>query len=326
VLVPASLRSLVKEERFWRCFFFEEEGHFPELADLEVRFPAGDGYGLSLFLDDRLAGMALGLRMPDEADALQLGWDDQAHWHPHALRWTELDHFARAVALEDPDLPHPGLVVALLHRFAPICVGDDVDAIHPLLEGALQSCGLPPAEIERAIERADHRQDGFRWTEDGTLEQDQAARECGYACLYTLRSAGGSFPFAAYAAFLHRVRARLSRAGMEPSLLPPAPGPTRFKQRVQYRLTLDLTGRVDSLAGRLHDALSERGLGDAQIGGMTTGPHLRLTHIYVHVRDDLDGGLALIRDVLEREGVELLRARLQAPERRDVDLRRVRPA
>ena len=45
--------------------------------------------------------------------------------YPAALRWWELDLCARVIAWEDPTLPHPGLVVALLSPFAPATADDD---------------------------------------------------------------------------------------------------------------------------------------------------------------------------------------------------------
>src|SRR5262249_16169960 len=129
----------------------------------------------------------------------QIAWDDQAHWHPHVLRWEELDLVGRCSALADPSLPHPGLVVVLLHRFTPTCLKDDVDVIFPLLESAYRSLGVfSLREIDDRIERYDCRQGVLTWRRGAagwSLHQSEAADSSGF-CLYTLRNPeNDEFPF-----------------------------------------------------------------------------------------------------------------------------------
>jgi hypothetical protein len=80
-----------------------------------------------LDVDTRLGSYELGITGPGSTEPAELGWDDLAHWHPHALRWSELDLICRAVAVRDPRLPHPGAPMALLCRFTAVFEDDDVD-------------------------------------------------------------------------------------------------------------------------------------------------------------------------------------------------------
>ncbi len=199
-----SLQRLARIRRFWTDFFWQTEpdGGYPQLAGRTIRFTLAGGYKLSLSLDEGLHYFSLGFTAPRQ-ETVEIAWDDQAHWHPHVLRWQELELICRAIALQDSRLAHPGLVLLLLHRFAPICVGDDLDVIVPMLETAWRQLDLfSDSEIARWIERADARDAGFAWRyheEVGgwCIEQDgeRAARG-----LYTLRDAGNKeFPFAQWA-------------------------------------------------------------------------------------------------------------------------------
>src|SRR4051812_12948402 len=128
---PEAFLALTQKPEFWRQFFFEMwDEEFPELEGCRLEFPVGEGSALTLDLDTSLSYFGLGLRHPGAAAPSEIAWDDQAHWHPHVLRWEELDLVCRVVALDDPTLPHPGLPLALLHRFTPICLGDDDAVIH----------------------------------------------------------------------------------------------------------------------------------------------------------------------------------------------------
>jgi hypothetical protein len=97
------------------------------------------GYGLVLDLDLNAGEQFLGLREPATGEPVQLGWAAPDRPHPAALRWWELDLCARVIALEDPTLPHPGLVVALLSPFAPATPDDDGPPIAAVREAAYRS-------------------------------------------------------------------------------------------------------------------------------------------------------------------------------------------
>ncbi|KAL1844188.1 hypothetical protein VTJ49DRAFT_3844 [Mycothermus thermophilus] len=149
-------------------------------------------YRLSLKIDPRFIYIPLAYCTPSLAREngpeypLQLGYDDQAHWHPYALRWAELELFSRAVAAAATtatERPHrrwgtvPGLIVLLLCRFAPICTntlhddGNDPDAemrkVVRLIVAAFWRVfgrdGIDDDTVRRFIERADFRKQKFRW-------------------------------------------------------------------------------------------------------------------------------------------------------------------
>ena len=104
-------------------------------------------------------------------DAAELGWDDLAHWHPYALRWSELDLICRAIAALDPQLPHPGAPLALLCRFAAVFEDDDVDHAVAAVDAAYASLrphqwdGYWPRGTDW-LERADFRGQNVVWQRD----------------------------------------------------------------------------------------------------------------------------------------------------------------
>jgi hypothetical protein len=135
VPVPEALRRRIEDPEFWT-------GHrtpTTENAELRVPFPVTGGYGLVLDLDLTTGERALGLREPAASDPVQLGFAPAGGPYPAALRWWELELCARVIALEDPTLPHPGLVVALLSPFAPATPDDDAAEIAAVREAAYRS-------------------------------------------------------------------------------------------------------------------------------------------------------------------------------------------
>ncbi|BCB85947.1 hypothetical protein Psuf_032600 [Phytohabitans suffuscus] len=149
--VPDALRTLSHDPAFWADYFFRATpAADPDPADLRATFPIAGGYALVLDLDREYGTYALGLRTPGGSEPIPMAWDDRSRWHPHGLLWPELDLIGRVVALDDPSLPHPGLPVALLCRFAPITPEDDAAAVRDLLGAALRSLRVPvpPAEQE----------------------------------------------------------------------------------------------------------------------------------------------------------------------------------
>jgi hypothetical protein len=133
VPVPEALRRWTENPGFWLA------GRTPTPDDRELRvpFPVAGGYGLVL---DLAAGeTSLGLREPPTSEPVQLGSAAPGSPPPAALRWWELDLCARVIALDDPTLPHPGLVVALLSPFAPATADDDAAAIAAVRKAAYRS-------------------------------------------------------------------------------------------------------------------------------------------------------------------------------------------
>jgi hypothetical protein len=135
VPVSEALRRLAEDPRFWTG-----DGLPPtDPLSLRVPFPVADGFGLVLDLDLAGGERTLGLRQPATTEPVQLGRADPGDPWPAALRWWELDLCARVIALDDPTLPHPGLVVALLSPFAPATDDDDAAEIAAVREAAYRS-------------------------------------------------------------------------------------------------------------------------------------------------------------------------------------------
>jgi hypothetical protein len=151
VPVSEALRRLSEDPRFWSLLFGPGAAD-PELSgsdpvELRVNLPVTGGYGLVLDLDLAGGEQTLGLRGPATSEPVQLGWAAPGRPYPAALRWHELELCARVIALEDPTLPHPGLVVALLSPFAPITLEDDEHAVTAVRAAAYRSLlrAVPPA-------------------------------------------------------------------------------------------------------------------------------------------------------------------------------------
>jgi hypothetical protein len=102
-----------------------------------------------------------------QGEKLQLGWDDQAHWHPHVLRFEELDLFCRCIARLDPSLPHPGVPLLMFCRFAPVTDSEKSARAITLLHEAWRSLGLfNPEQIGNFMRIVDYRGTGVEWRQD----------------------------------------------------------------------------------------------------------------------------------------------------------------
>jgi hypothetical protein len=146
----------------------DEENWDADDTALDVQFDVGGGYRILLTVDSQIDFHSLGIVVPGSADAVELGWDDLAHWHPYALRWSELDLICRAIAALDPQLPHPGAPLALLCRFAAVFEDDDVDQAVAAVDAAYvslcpqQSDGYWPCGTDW-LKRADFRGQNVVW-------------------------------------------------------------------------------------------------------------------------------------------------------------------
>ncbi|WP_250000553.1 hypothetical protein [Actinoplanes sp. M2I2] len=143
--VPEALLRLAEDPQFWAGDGVTSDDQSPELR---VTFPVTGGYALVLDLDPATGERTLGLRGPASSEPIPLAWAPPGGPAPAALRWWELDLCARVIAWEDPTLPHPGLVVALLSPFAPATPDDDEPAVAAMREAAYRSLrrDVPPAE------------------------------------------------------------------------------------------------------------------------------------------------------------------------------------
>ncbi|GIF08846.1 hypothetical protein [Actinoplanes siamensis] len=123
--VSEALRLLSLDPGFWTGEISDAD-FLPD--SLWSSFPVLDGYALVLEIELPSGERSLGLRRPAASEPVQLGRAPAAGPYPAALRWWELETCARVIALDDPTLPHPGLVIALLSPFAPPTAEDDLAA------------------------------------------------------------------------------------------------------------------------------------------------------------------------------------------------------
>ncbi|WP_433789016.1 hypothetical protein [Actinoplanes sp. CA-252034] len=224
--LPSDLQSRLDDPAFWGAYFFEadddadDSGEDDEPGPIIVEFEVGGGYALVLDIDGCFDMVDLGLRVPGESELLEIGWDDQAHWHPDSLRWAELDLIARAAAVLDPTLAHPGAVLALTGRFVVLDAHDDVEAIGPVMDAAFG----PPAPgaawwptADRWLSKADGRRDGIVWQRDenGDWAVDQADSAATGRDLHSVRRPGSKFPFAAWRALLAAAESTVAQAGAD---------------------------------------------------------------------------------------------------------------
>jgi len=322
-LLPPLLQ-LVKTRRFWTDFlaitssnWSGDDGPFPELADARIDLPVSEGYALSVGLDKFLSYFPLHLHTPG-AEEYCMGYDDCAHPIPNALRWTELERICEAVAARDPELVHPGLPLLFLSRFAPICLGEDIDHSVRLLYAAWKRLGLfTDTEIQRFMELKDRRDQYFQWHYDATRDYWWLGRAADapetFFSVHTHRgedSAPDEFPSAAWTKLLAEAERVAGTSGGDRTMeLAAAPFELRLHHLLQVQIPLLDVARPLKSPGRyltssLNSILRSLELGTSQIaGGQTTrladGTVVAvMDSLYVNVWGDLNRGTALIRQSL----------------------------
>ncbi|MFJ4844553.1 hypothetical protein [Streptomyces sp. NPDC088733] len=220
---------------FWPLYLFDDDA--PDVRDDDAedeeayitRFPTGGGFALVLDVTPA-EYVDLDVEAPGLPEPANVGWDDQAHFHPHVMPWRELDLLCRAVALHDAELRHPGPMLALLCRFAFLDENDDLDTITPLVDAAFESMrpgaggtGRVREETREWFDLRDLRGTGLAWTTlaDGYDAVDQDSTDG--LPLYSLRTPSSEkFPFAAWSALLTYARERTAATAAAPALVEPA--------------------------------------------------------------------------------------------------------
>ncbi|MFD7307907.1 hypothetical protein [Promicromonospora sp. NPDC059942] len=199
-------------------------------TSLDVAFEVGPGHHVVLSVDVSIDLHSLGVTTPGTAEPAELGWDDMAHWHPYALRWSELDLICRAIAASSPEQP-AGLALALLCRFAAVFEDDDVDQAVAAVEEAYAA--LRPADWDGYwprgtdwLERADFRGEGVTWQRDDAGDLWAVQHDADAQPFYSTRvgpdpgtdpdpGTGEGFPHAQLRAVLDAARATLGRSATD---------------------------------------------------------------------------------------------------------------
>jgi len=267
VPVSEALRRLSEDPKFWSLL---RAGASAPVADHELRtsLPVTAGYGLVLDVDLATGDQSLGLREPASSEPVQLGWSAPGRPHPAALRWHELDLCARVIALEDPTLPHPGLVVALLSPFAPVTLDDDESAVEAIKQAAYRSLrrDVPPPAASGPEQAPLPLFAGEHWWPAPPIESPQVLDEAAIAAYTTaapvhleVRS-GARFPRQGLAELVRRCARRLSRQREELCYAGARPLAERIAATGDLRPVPELLGTLTE-AGCDHptvlDALSE---------------------------------------------------------------------
>lgn len=145
-----------------------------------VALEFGEERALEVHLTKALA--ALILTHPDLPEPVGLGWDDDARWHPHALRWPEVPKLAARVTNCSPEeallfLVRFTFVERRRHDAARALIAGALDAIVPEL--------ATEAYLDRIMDDLDVRDASWRLVAGiGWIAEDGAPD--GY--LYSLRS------------------------------------------------------------------------------------------------------------------------------------------
>lgn len=235
------VRAVAGRQDFWEHFFWLSsdqlrhlgaepgasaagtESFFSEFVNHKgyrsrIDFPVG-GRGLRLEFDAAFSRFTLSVLDAAGAPA-EIGWDGRDSYYPDVLRWEEIDLIGKSIMIADPTLPHPGLAVLLLLRFAPVGDGDNgVGRIFPMIHDAWRTVGLASMASQEGEPTglADARGSGFEWVrdEDGwKLDQNDAHRH--RAELLSLRHVENrDFPHAEFNALIDDAR-RLASTLLDP--------------------------------------------------------------------------------------------------------------
>ncbi|GGD57902.1 hypothetical protein [Paenibacillus nasutitermitis] len=183
--------SIMKQQEFWTDYYWmtEEDRSYPALADNPVELRLSEGSALLVDIEEELMDVTLLLSGRLDGEPVQLGWDDQVHFHPYVFRWAELEAISKHLRAEDPDAGF--IPFLLLYRFAAITQQDDLNHIRSTVEAAWRSLDLySEGEIQAFIKQTIRPLDNAVWTlhpRFGWVLEGEA---------YTLRHAGNEeFPY-----------------------------------------------------------------------------------------------------------------------------------
>jgi hypothetical protein len=128
---------IFQQKEFWTDYFFLSQANEGLFESAEISLPLPDRHSLLIRFTPALQMISLGLMLPS-GDITEIGWDDQAHFHPHALRWEELETIVNYAVRSTESLFVSELPFLLLYRFSPITqseVGFALPRIERVLKG-----------------------------------------------------------------------------------------------------------------------------------------------------------------------------------------------
>jgi hypothetical protein len=141
----------------------------------------------------------------------ELGWSDQARWHPYCLRPEELDVLLRHWSRGDPRWSDPAVPLLLLIKFVGISDQATFGQLKARAHDAWQSLGLGDLLDDTTLPIFNKNQDdGYRWLQDPELGWVFHSEE--YPC-YSIRNRPhsdgkeGRFPFTEWQKVIAELRA-----------------------------------------------------------------------------------------------------------------------
>lgn len=170
-------RAALESPDFW-CWYWLVDG-WRERTDIAVPEKALRlglvGQRPTLVLNVTRFERTLYLDHPSLSEKAQLGWLDDAHWHPDVLRWEETECASRYLANAAGTRPRPSEALLLLAIFTPVTRSDDCARVTQLLDAASVEVGIPSQAREHVLwhasspYNAEWRRDAGRWVLEGEV-------------------------------------------------------------------------------------------------------------------------------------------------------------
>jgi hypothetical protein len=215
--LPEAFRKHARDPNFWAAFRGENgmgaDGPRPDLEAAPIDLTLDSNTGLRVSFEWGGTKTTILVRI-DGGNWTQLVTNqDGGHHMPHAIRWQEADLIGRALALTDPELPHPGVPFLLLQPFIVSLDVENHATKYPLTAAAWRSLGLFSERriVGMARGRPDHLA-GYVWAhrepEGWVVEEpgdfaERMLEKLRYPPVYSLRTHGNPhFPFREWNAFL----------------------------------------------------------------------------------------------------------------------------
>ena len=173
-----------------------------EYAEAVIALPCGSEFSLEITITPDLGSVNLGLRNARMNRVAEMGWWDDARWHPHALRWSELVKLHQYWLNESLPRIHPSaafLVLALFVGHGADERGNFADRKEAIAQHYEQLQLFTPTEIAELVKHTFvlPSEEDYNWSKDDELGWVFGGE---YPC-YSLRNrehwggTEGRFPF-----------------------------------------------------------------------------------------------------------------------------------
>ncbi|HEX8701496.1 MAG TPA: hypothetical protein VF815_21895 [Myxococcaceae bacterium] len=138
-------QQALKNPDFWWWYWMAEgwEAHQKIAKPQEALRFGHPGQGLGLVLEVSEYERTLYLEHPRLSEPAQLGWLDDAHWHPDVLRWEETVRAAERLIGGASAPLRRSEALLLLAVFTPVTRTDDREQVTRLLDAAAVEVGVP---------------------------------------------------------------------------------------------------------------------------------------------------------------------------------------